>query len=259
MTRGTPPEATGVPSRLPAPRRERIRLDAIVFDAGTQVRAAISEETVVDYAALMESGTKFPPVMLFTDGIHYYMADGFHRGHAAQRIGAVDIPAEIMPGTRADALWFALGANRTNGARLTCADKRQAILLALKEWPEKSGHVIAEQIGVNQRYFAEIKAQVSATTHLPSRVTGKDGKSYPASRTSAPKAPEPEPDEPEAEPEPGPDYTGHSTARRTPTAQSNGMQFARIAIMKMEEIQDNDLERQQAFTHVRRWLDARET
>jgi hypothetical protein len=44
-----------------------------------------------------------------------------------------------------------------------------------------------------------------------------------------------------------------------PSAPSNGMQFARIAIMKLEEIRDDDIERQQAFRHVRSWLDARET
>ena len=68
---------------------------------------------------------------------------------------------------------------------------------------------------------------------------------------------EPEPDpEPEA---PAQDYTGHQTARRTPTAPSFGMQMARIAIMKLKEIRDDDLERTQAFDHVRSWLDARKT
>ena len=62
--------------------------------------------------------------------------------------------------------------------------------------------------------------------------------------------------EPEA---PAPDYTGHQTARRTATAPSFGMQMARIAVMKLEEIRENDLERTQAFDHVRSWLDARKT
>jgi hypothetical protein len=39
---------------------------------------------------------------------------------------------------------------------------------------------------------------------------------------------------------------------------SNGLQFARIAIMKLEEIRENDIERQQAFDLVRSWLDGRE-
>lgn len=43
-----------------------------------------------------------------------------------------------------------------------------------------------------------------------------------------------------------------------PGRPSNGMQFARIAIMKLEEIRDDDAERQEAFALVRSWLDARE-
>lgn len=36
-----------------------------------------------------------------------------------------------------------------------------------------------------------------------------------------------------------------------------GMQFARIAVMKLEEITEDDTERQQAFDYVRRWIDER--
>ncbi|MCR4376280.1 MAG: hypothetical protein NUW22_15675 [Acidobacteria bacterium] len=39
---------------------------------------------------------------------------------------------------------------------------------------------------------------------------------------------------------------------------SDGLQFARIAIMKLEEIRPNDVQRQQAFDMVRRWIDERQ-
>jgi hypothetical protein len=38
---------------------------------------------------------------------------------------------------------------------------------------------------------------------------------------------------------------------------SNGMQFARLAIMRLEEIGDDDLERQQAFEYLSDWLERR--
>ena len=41
---------------------------------------------------------------------------------------------------------------------------------------------MAEQIGCSDRYVLDIKKQVRTTSDLPDRVTGKDGKSYPASR-----------------------------------------------------------------------------
>ncbi len=100
-------------------------------------------------------------------------------------------------GTKTDALWFALGANRTNSHEMTKADKKHAIVLAISTWPERSGRQIAEQIGCEHRYVDQVKAKVGSTTHLPDRVTGKDGKSYPASRaTKAKPEPTPTPDPP---------------------------------------------------------------
>lgn len=124
-----------------------IRLADIVVDAGTQVRVAISEDVVSDYAEQMGNGIEFPAVVLFHDGNHYYLGDGFHRVMAARRAGWIDIGAEVRQGTQQDALWFALGANRENGQRLTAADKRHAIALALAAWPDRSMHQIADQIG----------------------------------------------------------------------------------------------------------------
>ena len=164
----------------------RLSLDQIIFDAGTQIRAAISESVVAHYADCMTEGALFPAIVVFHDGNQYYLADGFHRGLAAKRIGFKDIEADVHAGTKSDALWFALGSNRTNGHQMTGADKRHAIIVALQTWPDRSINQISEQIGVNQRYASGIKIEVSGTTNLPKRVTGKDGKSYPASR----KAPE---------------------------------------------------------------------
>lgn len=57
-----------------------------------------------------------------------------------------------------------------------------AILLALKEWPERSATQIAEQIGCTDPWVSQIRREVQSSLNLPSRVTGKDGKSYPARR-----------------------------------------------------------------------------
>ena len=74
----------------------------------------------------------------------------------------------------------ALGANRANGHRLTKADKKHAIGLAVKTWPDRSGRKLADQLGCSEKYVRVLRDQVRTTTHLPARVTGKDGKSYPA-------------------------------------------------------------------------------
>lgn len=162
-----------------------IQLNLIAFDAGTQVRAAINEDVVAEYAGRMSTGETFPPIVLFHDGSAYYLADGFHRVMAARRNEWMSISADVHAGTKTDALWFALGANKANGQRMTTADKKHAIELALKTWPDRSQNQIAEQIGCSQQHVQQIKVQVTSTCNLPATVTGKDGKTYPASKTAA--------------------------------------------------------------------------
>ena len=159
-----------------------VRLDAIVFDAGTQIRTAINEQVVAEYAELMDEGVQFPPIVLFHDGSANYLADGFHRFLAAQRNEFRDIEADVHAGTKQDALWFALGANKANGQRLTESDKKHAVLMALQEWPDKSAQVIAEQLGCSHVYVSRIRSQVLGSQLLESKVVGKDGKLYPAVR-----------------------------------------------------------------------------
>ena len=162
--------------------RKRVRLADIVSDAGTQIRASISESVVADYAEQMAGGAEFPPVVLFHDGNQYYMADGFHRVLACERNQFREINAEVRKGTKTDALWYALGANRTNAHRLTSNDKRHAILMALNTWNgEKSNRQIADQVGCSDVWVGKVKNRVRTSSHL-NRVTGKDGKGYNASR-----------------------------------------------------------------------------
>lgn len=172
---------------------ERVVLTAIAFDAGTQIREAINESVVADYADRMTEGAQFPPVVLFHDGNRYYLADGFHRYMAAQRNGFVDIPADVQAGTKEDALWFALGANRNHGHRLSHADKRRAVEIALTQWPGRSAGSIAEHVGVDRGFVSDMRRRLDMVSSTPERVIGRDGKSYAAvgnGRVSADKASE---------------------------------------------------------------------
>lgn len=49
----------------------------------------------------------------------------------------------------------------------------------------------------------------------------------------------------------------HTTPQIGPP--QNGLHFARLALMRLEEIRENDIERTAAFLTVRSWLDARKT
>ena len=58
---------------------ENIPINSIRLDGGTQPRASIDFDTVFDYMDAMTDGADFPPVVVFYDGTHYWLADGFHR------------------------------------------------------------------------------------------------------------------------------------------------------------------------------------
>lgn len=150
-----------------------VALSKIAFDAGTQVREAISEQTVSDYAERMAEGVEFPPVVVFHDGSRYYLADGFHRALAAQRNKCQAISAMVMPGTLQDALWFALGANRINGQRLTNADKTHAVKIALHTWPTKMQQDIAEQVGCSPSLVSKVAVHISNNTGVGMELRGK--------------------------------------------------------------------------------------
>ena len=183
------PNAKGTKQFLP--------IEEITIDAGTQARAVIDEAIVDEYADQLTEGATFPPVTVFQDGSTTYLADGFHRLEAHRRAGRAEIEAEVQAGTREDALWFALGANGTHGHRLTAADKKHAIELALEVWPDRSQRRIAAQIGCSQRYVGKVRGQVRTSSHLADRTVGTDGKSYPAGGNTPAAASREQDDEPE--------------------------------------------------------------
>ena len=174
-----PPEVAGQ-----TPAKETVALDKLVTDSGTQVRTEISDFIVSEYAEALADGARFPPVVVFRKGGADVLADGFHRVRAYEQAGRDGIEANVYEGGPDEALWFALGANRAHGQRLCEGDKRRAIELAYKAWPDVSQRRIAAHVGCNQRYVGTVRAQLSASTQLPDEVVGRDGRRRPATRTN---------------------------------------------------------------------------
>lgn len=141
---------------------ETVILDDIRTDGGTQPREYLNELVLSEYAESMASGTVFPPVVIFFDGSHYWLADGFHRFFAAKKCGARDIVSEVRQGTRRDARLYAVGANATHGLRRTNADKRRAALTLLQdeEWQRWSNREIARQCGVTHTLVAKLRREL---------------------------------------------------------------------------------------------------
>ena len=176
---------------------EVLPIGEIITDAGTQVRAEINEATVEEYAEHLTAGGTLPPITAYRNEGSTYLADGFHRVRAHERAGRTEIEAEIRTGTREEALWCALGANRAHGQRLTSADKKHAIELAVEAWPERSQRRIAAQVGCSPGYVNKIRGQVFTSEHLPERTVGTDGKSYPAGGNTPTAASREQDEEPE--------------------------------------------------------------
>jgi hypothetical protein len=179
-----------------------LHINAIRRDGGTQMRVDLNQEAVCAYAERMEAGDVFPPVVAFYDGSTHWLADGFHRVAAAQKVANdhlvlgdhtkwTAVSADVKAGTRQDAIRYAISANRTNGLRRTNADKQVAVRAALAH-PDMQGmsdEAIAKEAGVHRDTVRSARPQVtvSATsTQLNDSKpesktisrTGVDGKTY---------------------------------------------------------------------------------
>lgn len=147
---------------LEPPVVDDVPLHAIRTDGGTQPRTEIDEAVVAEYAEAMRAGAILPPVILFFDGVAFWLADGFHRYHAAVQAGLGALHGEVRTGTRRDAVLYSVGANASHGLRRTNADKRRAVTMLLQddEWVQWSDSAIARQCGVSQPFVASVRAAI---------------------------------------------------------------------------------------------------
>ena len=155
---------------------ETLEIASIRRDGGTQMRdQSRCESTVAEYQAAMEDGANFPPIVVFFDGAHHWLADGFHRCFAADEAGLIDIEADVKQGTKRDAILYAVGANANHGLRRTNADKRRAVMTLLndEEWAQWSDSEIARRSGVHQTTVGRIRADASPMQSIGMNLTDR--------------------------------------------------------------------------------------
>ena len=199
---------------------KKTKLEKLIIDAGTDVRNEISESVVEEYSEAITNKAKFPALIVFESSDGLVLADGFHRYFAFERQGVKEYDCDIRNGTKTDALKFALGSNTTHGYRRTNADKRNAVMIALREFSKLSNRAVADLCFIHRSTVDEIQsrkmeqktergksrkvrkqtrvaesapsnAEKPAKATTPPRVTGKDGKSYPARITARPEPEKP--------------------------------------------------------------------
>lgn len=150
----------GIAARALAARATAgLSIDAVRVDGGTQSRANLVPDVINEYAAAIEAGAEFPPVIIFYDGSDHWLADGFHRYQAYRQLGRAEIPADVRQGTRRDAVLFSVGANETHGLRRTNEDKRRAVLTLLNdgEWAKWSDREIARRCAVHHELVGRLR------------------------------------------------------------------------------------------------------
>jgi len=248
-------------------------IDRIRIDGGTQSRVEMNNAAVEDYAAKMADGVDLPPVVVFFDGASYWLADGFHRYWAAKKNEAESIAADMREGTQWDAVLFAVGANSALGR--TPDDKRKSVFMLLDgrpdEWTRKSANEIAKQCQISVTTAGKYREEwisIHGGKMDSARVVTRNGKTYEQDTSNIGKSRKPKaeqlpsgevrmhPVQPpmSATPSAAQDEQKHQQSKeRRPDPPSNGMQFARIAIMKLEQITQDDMEREQAFRFVIDW------
>lgn len=138
-------------------------LQEIVLNAGTQSRVRIDYDTVKEYAEALRDGINLPPVTVCrTPDSRFVLVDGFHRWHAHREAGLSEITSSVITGTVRDALVMSLGVNSDHGLRRTNADKRAAVLTALRdpELRQMSDHKIAAMCRVTQPFVSGLRKEI---------------------------------------------------------------------------------------------------
>jgi ParB-like chromosome segregation protein Spo0J len=148
-----------------ADKVKELSLSRILAHQEVQARVGMNKETIEEYAEAMLKGDKFPPVVVFRDdGASYWLADGFHRYHAAKQIANKwALPAEIKDGDKREAILYAVGANASHGLRRSREDKRNSVLKLLndKEWSQWSDREIARRCQVSPDTVNRIRRSLS--------------------------------------------------------------------------------------------------
>ena len=157
----------------------KIAIEEIKTDCSTQMRCEINQSIVKEYRDLID-GDDWPfddPIIVFSDGKSYWLADGFHRLEACKDAGSLMAECEVKKGNLEAAQDYALQANGKHGLRRTNEDKKKAVEFALncERWSKLSDRMIADHIGVSNVFVSKMRNQL-LTVNSCSEREGADGK-----------------------------------------------------------------------------------
>ena len=157
------------------PEAPEVSLGLIRIDGGTQMREALTDEAVDDYADAIKAGEQLPPGKAVYDGTAYWLYDGIHRFHAHRKAGKKTMQLVVIGGTKEDAAWLACSANAEHGLRRTPETKRRAVAVALEHpsGANASSREIARHCRVAHTFAEKVRRELA----------DERGEAVPAERT----------------------------------------------------------------------------
>lgn len=166
-------------------RAKQVRIADITIDQSLQVRVhGLDENTVQEYMTTLTNGEGLPAIRVYRlEDDTLLLSSGFHRLEAHKRLEREFIAAEIVTGTRRDAVEYAYEDNRKHGLKLTNQDKRAFLIARLLDgtWFELSNQELGRRLGVDHKTVADWIKKHNESTGENSPVerthtVGRDGK-----------------------------------------------------------------------------------
>jgi hypothetical protein len=107
----------------------------------------------------LQDVVEFPPIEIVSNGVNFWLWDGFHRLECARRRDQKAIAAYVTKGTLRDAIWLSFSANREHGLPRQKGVAKQIIekILMDKSWSKKSLSAIAKHVGVTRQYVTQVR------------------------------------------------------------------------------------------------------
>lgn len=172
-----------------------IPLAELQMNGETQTRTGTDPAVVAEYAEAYRDGKKLPPIVVFEDTQLEILwpADGYHRIEARADAGFDTINAVVIQGDRMAAILYAVGANADHGLRRSDADRRRAVEMFAREFPEqaKSVNHVARACRVSWDFADKILNP--ADRHADGRTKINKANRSPAREPTAAPGPAPEP------------------------------------------------------------------
>ena len=106
-----------------------LKLDDVTLDLKWQTRAQMDEDHLVSIQKTMAGMPTFfeeYPIIVYKIGERWYVIDGFHRYHAALRLGLKELRAKLFQGDQVEALAAAVTANMRGALKMMREDKIKA-------------------------------------------------------------------------------------------------------------------------------------